>query len=102
MPVLGAAKGVSAARGIREVGALLAVIRLINELGGAAQATPSALDQAMRDFTGPLPLGAGPIDCSPTGKLAERVAPGSCVRYVDVHQFVRNAWVDLEPIDLSG
>ena len=101
MPLLGATKATSAARGIREVGAMLAVIRLINQLGGPSQATPAALDQAMRDFTGPVPLGAGPLDCSPTGPVADRVQPGSCVRFVDVHQFVHDAWIDLAPIDLG-
>ncbi|MEY2523885.1 MAG: hypothetical protein QOJ66_2450 [Ilumatobacteraceae bacterium] len=89
-------------RDLREIGALLAVIRMINELGGPAKATPEALDQAMRNFTGPLPLGAGPLDCSPSGKVAERVAPGSCVRFVDVHQFVHEKWIDLPPIDLGS
>jgi hypothetical protein len=102
MPGLGGAWAVSAARGIYEVGALLAVIRVINQIGGPAQATPAALDQALREFTGPLPLGAGPLDCSPTGKVAERVPPGSCVRFVDVHQFVHDRWIDLAPIDLGS
>jgi len=75
---------------------------MINELGGPAQATPEALDDAMRNFTGPLPLGAGPLDCSPTGKLAQRVATGSCVRFIDVHQFVHEKWIDLPPIDLGS
>jgi hypothetical protein len=101
MPGLGAAKGTAAARGIREVGAFLAVIRVINQLGGPAAAIPAALDQAMRDFAGPLPLGAGPLDCTPTGKVAERVQPGSCVRFVDVHQFVHDTWIDKAPIDLG-
>jgi hypothetical protein len=102
MAGLGAVKGVAASRSSREIGGLLAVIRLINELGGPVQATPAALDQAMREFTGPLPLGAGPLNCTPTGKVVERVQPGSCVRFVDVHQFVHDTWVELEPIDLSG
>jgi hypothetical protein len=89
-------------RDLREIGALLAVIRMINELGGPAMATPEALDEAMRNFTEPVPLGAGPLDCSPTGKVAERVAPGSCVRFVDVHQFVHEKWIDLPPIDLGS
>ncbi len=102
MPGLGYAEGSASERGIREVGAFLAVIRMVNQLGGPAQATPAALDQAMRDFTGPLPLGAGPLDCSPTGAVAERVQPGSCVRFVDVHQFVHDTWIDLAPIDLGA
>lgn len=102
MAGLGEAKGVASSRSSREVGGLLAVIRIINEVGGPAAANPAALDQAMREFTGPLPLAAGPLDCTPTGKAAERVQPGSCVRYVDVHQFVHDTWVELEPIDLGG
>jgi hypothetical protein len=98
----GAVKGTAASRSSLEIGGLLAVIRVINQLGGPAQANPAALDQAMRDFTGPLPLGAGPLDCTPTGRITERVQPGSCVRYVDVRQFVHDTWVELEPIDLSG
>ncbi len=98
---LGAGDSAPVARGIREIGALLAVIRVINQIGGPAQATPAALDQAMREFTGPVPLGAGSLDCSPTGKVAERVQPGSCVRFVDVHQFVHDRWIDLAPIDLG-
>jgi hypothetical protein len=99
---LGATGGAPPTRDLREIGALLAVIRMINELGGPAKATPEALDQAMRNFTGPLPLGAGPLDCSPSGKVAERVSPGSCVRFVDVHQFVHEKWIDLPPIDLGS
>jgi branched-chain amino acid transport system substrate-binding protein len=102
IPGLGKTRDVAAARSIREVGALLAVIRIINQLGGPAQATPAALDQAMREFSGPLPLGAGALDCSATAHLAERRQPGSCVRYVDVHQFVHDTWIDLEPIDLNA
>jgi hypothetical protein len=101
MPGLDAVKGPPAVRGIREIGALLAVIRLINQLGGPAQATTAALDRAMREFTGPLPLGAGPLDCSPTGKVAQRIQPGSCVRFVDVHQFVHGAWINLARVDLG-
>ena len=101
MPGLGDAKGTAGPRGIREVGAFLAVIRVINQLGGPQQVTPAALDRAMRDFTGPLPLGAGPLDCTPTDKVAERVQPGSCVRFVDLHQFVHDTWIDLAPIDLG-
>jgi hypothetical protein len=102
MPGVDTLKGPPAVRGIREVGALLAVIRLINQLGGPAQATTAALDQAMREFTGPLPLGQGPLDCSPSGKVAQRVQPGSCVRFVDVHQFVHGAWTNLPPVDLGA
>ena len=102
MPGYGVVETAPAAHAIREVGALLAVIRLINQVGGPTFATPAALDRAMRDFTGPLPLGAGRLDCSPTGKVAERVQPGSCVRFVDAHQFVHGAWIDLAPIDLSA
>ena len=100
-PTLGDTKGAPAASGPREIGALLAVIRVINQIGGPAEATPAALDKAMREFTGPVPLGAGSLDCSPTGKVAERVQPGSCVRFVDVHQFVHDRWIDLAPIDLG-
>lgn len=102
MPPLGDAKESAASRGIREVGAFLAVIRLVNQLGGPSQASPARLDQAMRDFTGPLPLGAGPLDCTPSGKVAESVRPGSCVRFVDLHQFVHDTWIDLAPIDLGS
>jgi hypothetical protein len=102
MPVLGKVETAPEARATREIGALLAVIRVINQLGGPAQATPAALDRALRDFTGPVPFGAGRLNCSPTGKVAERVPPGSCVQFVDVHQFVRGAWVDLAPIDLGA
>ena len=77
MPGLGDAKGTAGPRGIREVGALLAVIRVINQLGGPAQATPAALDQAMREFTGPVPLGAGPLDCSPSGKSPNVCSQGA-------------------------
>lgn len=100
--VLGKVETAPAARATREIGALLAVIRVINQLGGPAQATPPALDRAMRAFIGPVPFGAGRLNCSPTGKVAERVQPGSCVRFVDVHQFVEGAWVDLAPIDLGA
>ncbi len=102
MPGYGLVETAPAAHAIREVGALLAVIRLINQVGGPTLATPAALDRAMRDFIGPLPLGAGQLDCSPTGKVAERVQPGSCVRFVDAHQVVHGAWIDLAPIDLSA
>jgi hypothetical protein len=102
MPGMGDTKNPPGARSFREVGALLAVIRLINQVGGPAEATPAALATAMRDFTGPLPLGAGLLDCSPTGRVAQRVQPGSCVRFVDVHQFVNDTWIDLEPIDLGA
>ncbi|MGZ4765706.1 MAG: hypothetical protein ACXV6M_08600 [Ilumatobacteraceae bacterium] len=102
LPSMGDTKNTPGVRGFREVGALLAVIRLINQVGGPAQATPTALATAMRDFTGPLPLGAGLLDCSPTGRVAQRVQPGSCVRFVDVHQFVNDTWIDLEPIDLGA
>ena len=101
-PPLDGVKESPAVRGVREVGALLAVIRLINQLGGPAQAATAALDRAMREFTGPLPLGAGPLDCSPTGKVAQRVEPGSCVRFVDVHQFVHGTWINLSPVDLGA
>jgi hypothetical protein len=102
MPGLGDVPGTPAIRTPREVGALLAVIRVINQLGGPAKATPESLDKAMREFTGPVPLGAGPLDCTPTGKVAERVQPGSCVRFVDVHQFVHDQWIDQAPIDLGA
>jgi len=102
MPHLGDTVSGPATRDVREAGALLAVVRMINELGGPSKATPAALDQAMHDFTGPLPLAAGPLDCSPTGQLAERRRPGSCVRFVDVHQFVNGSWVDQPPIDLAS
>ena len=102
MPALGAVESAPVARGNREIGALLAVIRLINQLGGPSQANPTALDRAMREFTGPLPLGSGLLDCTPTGKVADRVQPGSCVRFVDVHQFVGGSWVDLPPVDLGA
>ena len=98
----GYAKGVASSTAGREIGGLLAVIRLINELGGPAQANPAALRSGNARLHGPLPLAAGPLDCTPTGKVAERVQPGSCVRYVDVHQFVHDTWVELEPIDLGG
>jgi len=101
MPGLGNVKGSPQNRQNREVGALLAVIRLVNQVGGPAQATPAALDRAMHEFTGPLPLGAGVLNCAPTGKVAERVQPGSCVRFVDVHQFVNDRWIDQPPIDLA-
>ena len=101
-PVLGDTKATPGARGAREVGALLAVIRVINQIGGPSQATSAALEQAVREFTGPLPLGAGPLDCTPTGRNAERVQPGSCVRFVDVHQYLGGTWVDKPPIDLGG
>jgi len=91
-----------ASQDVREAGALLGVIRMINQLGGPSKATPAALDQAMHAFTGPLPLAAGPLDCSSTGKLAERRRPGSCVRFVDVHQFVDGSWVDRPPVDLAS
>ena len=102
MPHLGNSLAGPSNRDVREAGALLAVIRMINQLGGPSAATPAALDQAMRDFTGPVPLGSGPLDCSSTGKLAERRRSGSCVRFVDVHQFVNNSWVDQQPIDLAS
>jgi hypothetical protein len=102
MPGWSGVKGSPASRSVREVGALLAVIRLINHLGGPAAANPTALNQAMREFTGPLPVGAGPLNCSPTGRVAQRVQPGSCVRFVDVHQFVHDTWIDLAPIDLGA
>jgi hypothetical protein len=102
MSVLGKVETAPEARATREIGALLAVIRVINQLGGPAQATPAALDRALRDFTGPVPFGAGRLNCSPTGKVAERVQPGSCVQFVDVHQFVKGAWIDLAPIDLGA
>jgi branched-chain amino acid transport system substrate-binding protein len=90
-----------AIRDVRETGALLAVIRVINQLGGPTKANPAALDRALRQFTGPAPVGAGPLDCTPTGKLAQRVQPGSCVQFVDVHRFVNGRWIDQPPIDLS-
>ena len=102
MPPLGGGLSEPEERQYREIGALLAVIRLINQVGGPAQATPTVLDRAMRDFTGPLPLGAGPLDCSPTGRVAQHVLPGSCVRFVDVHRFVDGNWIDLPPIDLGS
>ncbi len=89
-----------ATRDVREQGALLAVVRVINQLGGPDKASPAALDRAMREFTGPVPAGAGQLDCTPTGKLAERVQPGSCVQFVDVHQFLGGIWIDQPPIDL--
>jgi hypothetical protein len=89
-----------ATRDVREAGALLAVIRVINQLGGPAKASPDALDRAMRGFTGPVPVGAGQLDCTPSGKVAERVQPGSCVQFVDVHQFVDGRWIDQPPVDL--
>ncbi|MEP7046735.1 MAG: hypothetical protein ABI949_08655 [Ilumatobacteraceae bacterium] len=101
-PGLGDVKGSPQIRQVREVGALLAVIRIINQLGGPSQATPAALDRAMREFTGPLPVGAGPVDCAPTGKVADRVQPGSCVRFVDVHRFVGGKWIDVASIDLGA
>src|SRR4029078_7689667 len=101
MPGLGNVKGSPQNRQNREVGALLAVIRLVNQVGGPAQATPAALDRAMHEFTGPLPLGAGVLNCAATGKVAERVQPGSCARFVDVHQFVNDRWIDQPPIDLA-
>jgi hypothetical protein len=102
IPTFGPTDAGPPSRDLREIGALLAIVRMINQLGGPAQANPAALDQAMRAFTGPLPLGAGPLDCTPTGKLAERRQPGSCVRFVDVHQFVHDTWIDLAPIDLAA
>ena len=101
MPGVGLTTAGPAIRDVREAGALLAVIRMINQLGGPANASPAALDRAMREFTGPVPVGAGALDCSPTGKVAERVQPGSCVRFVDVHQFVSGVWIDQPPIDLG-
>ena len=65
-----------------------------------SQANPAALDRAMREFTGPLPLGSGLLDCTPNGKFVDRVQPGSCVRFVDLHQFVDG--VDLPPVDLGS
>jgi hypothetical protein len=90
-----------ATRDVRETGALLTLIRVINQLGGPAKANPTALDRALREFTGPVPVGAGQLDCTPTGKVAQRVQPGSCVQFVDVHQFVHGRWIDQPPIDLS-
>ena len=102
MPGVGATEAGPATRDVREAGALLAVIRVINQLGGPDKASPAALDRALREFTGPVPVGAGPLDCTPTGKLAERVQPGSCVQFVDVYQFVDGSWVDRPPIDLAS
>jgi hypothetical protein len=102
MPAFGQTETAPVIRGNREIGALLAVIRMINQLGGPLQSNPAALDRAMREFTGPLPLGSGLVDCTPTGKVADRVQPGSCVRFVDVHQFVDGSWVDLPPVDLGS
>ena len=86
-----------------KVGALLAVIRIINDLGGPAQADPAALDRAMRE------VHRSTATCSRSARLhADRgkvagngVSPGSCVRFVDVYQFVNGSWIDQEPIDLG-
>lgn len=85
----------------RDVGALLAIVRIINELGGPDNATPSNLDRAMRQFAGPVPLGAGPLDCTAPSTGAARGQPGNCVRYLDVHRLVSGSWTDETPVDLT-
>ena len=100
--VYGGAKGVTRQSTVRDIGALLAVIRIVNQVGGPARSTPEVLSAAMRAFTGPLPVAAGGLDCTDARPPAHVRTPGSCVAFVDVHQFVNGVWIDRPVIDLHS
>ena len=100
--VFGGAKGVTRQSTVRDVGALLAVVRIVNQVGGPTRSTPDVPSAAMRAFTGPLPVAAGGLDCTNAHPTAHLRTPGSCVAFVDVHQFINGVWIDRSAIDLHG
>lgn len=80
----------------RSAADLFLLVRIINAVGGPDKATTPVLQEAIKNYKGPVPL-FGDVDCSPTGKSAV-VTPGNCISTVPVFQYVNGAWVDREPV----
>ena len=98
----GGSRGITRQSTVRDVGALLALIRIVNQVGGPTRSTPEVLSAAMKAFAGPLPVAAGALDCGSARPTTRVRTPGSCVAFVDVHQFVAGVWIDRPAIDLHS
>ncbi len=67
-------------------GALLAVVRLANSLGGAA-GDPAAMREATRSFTGPMWAVVGPLDCG-----FDPFYPSLCGTQMGIQRYVGGVW----------
>lgn len=75
-------------------GNVLTAVKLINQLG-VDNVDPTTLDAALRGFTGPMLIQAGPLDCGNVTILGLEIFTAMCATQAGIQQYTGGEWVSV-------